>query len=60
MLGKMRQKVLENTPTQKQRGDLFDSVVQNPVALKLIREKKYDQVERLVSELIDEVISFQS
>ena len=53
MLGKMRQKVLDNIPTQKQRGDLFDSIVQNPAVLELIREKKYTQAEQLVSELID-------
>jgi Tfp pilus assembly pilus retraction ATPase PilT len=59
MLGKMRQRVLDNIPTQKQRGDVFDSIVQNPAVLELIREKKYDQAERLVSELVDGEISRQ-
>lgn len=53
MLGKMRQRVLDNIPTQKERGDLFDSIVQNPAVLELIREKKYERAEHLVSELIN-------
>jgi precorrin-2 dehydrogenase/sirohydrochlorin ferrochelatase len=59
MLGKMRQKVLENIPTQKQRGDLFDSIVQNPAVLELIREKKFSQAEQLVRDLIDQEINSQ-
>jgi hypothetical protein len=60
MLGQMRQGVLENIPTQKQRGELFDSIVQHPAVLDLIRKKKYTQAEKLVNELIDKDIKQKS
>lgn len=60
MLGKMRQRVLDNIPTQKQRGDLFDSIVQNPGVLELIRKKDFAQAEQIVNELIDKEIGRHS
>ena len=38
LLGKKRQKVIENIPDQKKRGDLFDTIIQNPKVLGLIKE----------------------
>lgn len=53
----MRQRVLDNIPAHKQRGELFDSIVQNLAVSELIRKKKYAQAEGSVSELIDEEIN---
>jgi precorrin-2 dehydrogenase/sirohydrochlorin ferrochelatase len=56
ILGKMRKKVIENIPGQKKRSDLFDSIVQDPEILKLIKGGNYSTAEELIEKLIENEI----
>jgi len=56
LLGKIRQKVIDHIPGQKHRSDLFDSIIQHPDVLKLIRGKKHSKAEQLVKDIIDREI----
>jgi siroheme synthase-like protein len=60
LLGRVRQKVIDSIPGQKQRGELFDSIVQNPRILDLIRNHEHTQAEELVVELIDQGINLNN
>ncbi len=47
ILGRMRKRVIENIPGQKRRSELFDSIVQNPKVLELIKGNNYSKAEDL-------------
>jgi precorrin-2 dehydrogenase/sirohydrochlorin ferrochelatase len=53
ILGKMRKKVIENIPGQKRRSELFDSIIQHPEVLTLIRNNNYSEAEELIEQMID-------
>jgi len=57
ILGKMRKKVIENIPGQTRRSELFDSIVQHPEVLKLIKENKYSKAEELIHVMIENEIN---
>ncbi len=59
MLGRLRHKVIDNISDQKTRSDLFETIVQNPEVLDLIRRNKNTQAEKLVIELINKKIDQQ-
>ena len=56
ILGRIRQRVIDNIPEQKTRSDLFDSIVQHPKVLELIRKNKHLEAEDIVLELVNEGI----
>jgi precorrin-2 dehydrogenase/sirohydrochlorin ferrochelatase len=57
ILGRVRQKVIDNIPEQKTRSKLFDSIVQHPKVLELIKNNKHSKAEKLVAELVNEGIN---
>ena len=57
ILGQIRRKVIDNIPEQKTRGELFDSLVQHPKVLELIKNNKQSNAEKLVDELVNEGIN---
>jgi siroheme synthase-like protein len=57
LLGKVRPRVIETIPDQKQRSALFDSIVAHPRILDLIKNRNYTQAKQLVTKLIDEEIN---
>lgn len=57
LLGEVRQKVLDNIPTQKQRGELLDTIAQNPEILNLIKKNNQAQAEQVVHEMIEKEIN---
>ena len=59
ILGRVRQKVIDNISDQKKRSDLFDTIVRHPKVLDLIRSNKHTEAEQLVNTLIDEEIDRQ-
>jgi precorrin-2 dehydrogenase/sirohydrochlorin ferrochelatase len=59
MLGRLRHKVIDNISDQKTRSDLFETIVQNPEILDLIKRNKNTQAEQLVIELINKKIDQQ-
>jgi precorrin-2 dehydrogenase/sirohydrochlorin ferrochelatase len=56
ILGRIRQKVINNIPEQKTRSNLFDSIVQHPKVLELIKKNKRSEAEEMVIELVNEGI----
>jgi len=59
ILGRVRQKVIDNISDQKKRSDLFDTIVRHPDVLDLIRSYKHTEAEKLVITLINEEIDRQ-
>jgi len=59
ILGRVRQKVIDNIPDQKTRSDLFDSIVQYRKVLDLIKNNKHSEAEEMVVELVNEGIDRQ-
>jgi precorrin-2 dehydrogenase/sirohydrochlorin ferrochelatase len=57
ILGQIRQKVIDNIPEQTTRSELFDSIVQHPKVLELIKNNKHSKAEKLVAELVNEGIN---
>lgn len=57
ILGRMRKRVIENIHGQKRRSELFDSIVQNPSVLKLIKGNNYSKAEEMIGELIESEIN---
>jgi len=61
LLGKMREKVINNIPTQKQRGDLFENIVHNPEVINLIKNNKHADAEKMIGTIVDkEIIRLKS
>jgi precorrin-2 dehydrogenase/sirohydrochlorin ferrochelatase len=59
ILGQIRQKVIDNIPEQKMRSELFDSIVQHPKVLELIKKNKHSNAEELVVGIVNERINRQ-
>ena len=59
ILGRIRQNVIDIIPEQKTRSELFDSIVQHPKVLELLKNNKHSEAEEMVSELINEGIDRQ-
>jgi len=61
LLGKMRDKVINNITTQKQRGDLFETIIHNPAVLVLIKNHKHTEAEKMINDIVDkEIIRLRS
>ena len=60
LLGKIRSKVINNISDQKRRSELFDTIVQHPKVLDLIRKNKSEEAEHLTHKLINKEIDKQS
>jgi precorrin-2 dehydrogenase/sirohydrochlorin ferrochelatase len=56
ILGKARHHVIEKVPDQKGRAELFDSIVQNPEVMRMIRENNRMQAEQYINLLIKKAI----
>jgi precorrin-2 dehydrogenase/sirohydrochlorin ferrochelatase len=56
LMGKIRPKVLENISSQKQRGEIFDTVVQHTKLLDLIKAREHKSAEALILEIVDKEI----
>jgi precorrin-2 dehydrogenase/sirohydrochlorin ferrochelatase len=60
LLGKIRSKVINNIIDQKRRSELFDTIVQHPKVLDLIRKNKSEEAEHFTLKLINKEIDKQS
>ena len=60
LLGKIRSKVIDNISDQKRRSELFDTIIQHPKVLDLIRKNKSEEAEQLTLKLINKVIDNQN
>ena len=56
LLGKVRQRVIENLPDQKQRSLLFDTIIEHPRILDLIKSNQQSVAEQEAHQLIDEAL----
>ncbi len=59
LLGDIRPKVIKNIIGQKQRAELFDSIVQNSNVMELVSNNKLDKVKMLIAEIVNQAISDQ-
>jgi precorrin-2 dehydrogenase/sirohydrochlorin ferrochelatase len=60
LLGKIRSKVINNISDIKRRSELFDTIVQHPKVLDLIKKNKFEEAEQLTLKLINKVIDDQN
>lgn len=56
LLGKVRQRIQENVPDQKQRSLLFDAIIEHPRIFELIKSNQKSLAEQEAYQLIDEVL----
>ncbi len=59
LMGSIRQKVLDNITSQKNRAELFDTIVHNTKVLELIKQDKISDAERIVIDIIETAIKNQ-
>jgi precorrin-2 dehydrogenase/sirohydrochlorin ferrochelatase len=60
LLGKVRSKVINTITDQKRRSELFDTIVQHPKVLDLIKKNKSEEAEQLTQKLINKAINSQN
>jgi len=56
ILGRIRQRVIDNISEQKTRSELFDSIVQHSKVLELIKNNKHSEAEEMIIELVNKRI----
>ena len=54
LMGKIRSKVIDNISNQKDRADLFDSIVHNQMILDLLKQNRISEAEKKVKEIVSE------
>ncbi len=59
LMGNIRPIVLDNITGQQKRAELFDSIVQNPKILELIKNKKITEAEKFIKDIVSKEIKDQ-
>jgi len=59
LMGNVRQKVLDNIDGQRNRAELFDSIVHNPKILDLLKQNKTSDAKKIADNIVDETIRNQ-
>jgi precorrin-2 dehydrogenase/sirohydrochlorin ferrochelatase len=54
LMGKIRSMILNNISNQKDRAELFDSIVQNQVIFNLLKQNKTSEAEKIVNQIVNE------